>query len=442
MIYVPHDKSNKVNVRMRVMNVKSSGWKTVSLSTVHSSPTVIQFETFADRHLTRGSSNVASYPTDGEGTKGRHEISLRDDVQPILSTGRDNVIKRRFYAFLTVDSRGSRILTVTESRRLVERLKAGQVIWNPRRTGKEYSEDVKSEGVLSPEDKRKPLNSIKQRRNGDDLRFITERGKSERQYKVCAVRQQDDMKSVQLPWLGISFQFVIPKITLTWTTQSEVILALHLSGIRLSSFIAPTRLARLSGGAAALENILISGSSNHHHHKHSDGERRSGYWWSRGVEQKGGPLDRQTSTPAWNLPKVKIREDKNSLQPSAIASREQQHAVERELKLREWAKHRKYQDKRYLDLETEMFTNSEVRIEFSIGAIHCDHFVEGDVPVILKSTNSGDEMSVAPFFYVHVTKSVVDPTFAPIYDGIEVRSCIYSSVLYIITYCLGLCFAE
>lgn len=465
MIYVPHDKSNKVNVRMKVMNVKSSSWKTVSLSTVHSSPTVIQFESYGSldgpmvpEHATlvhHGGHGYAQHKDEHEAhtprsAGGRHRGNISAGTKGLDTShsawsapATRGGVKRRLYAFLTVDSRGSRILTVTESRRLVERLKAGQVVWNVRRlAGKESTEQLKDgEGgrrrssLRQSPRKQKPTGVGSLPIEHEDVRLVQkgEEGKSKTGYKLRVVKAKEKTKYAQIPWLGISFQFVLPKITLTWTTQSDVILALHLSSIKLSSFVTPTRLARLSGGATALEKILISGSSNHH--RSGDGDRRksAAYWWNRSsglLSERKPVLEKarrgSSSLIDWSTAKIEVRVPDQTMIPLRGATKEEQRAAEREWKLREWARNRKIQQRRYLDLKTEIFTNSEVRMDLSVGAIHCDHFVEGDVPVILKSTNGAganeEDDFVAPFFSLHITKSVVDPTFAPIYDDIEVKS--------------------
>lgn len=427
---------------MRVIHVKSSQWTNISLSTVHSSPTVIQFETYGTldgirdvpagahyEHQLKDDYEVQS-PKSVVGNGGRYHPSkgikqtLDTSYSSLSAVATREGVNRRLYAFITVDNRGSRILTVTESRQVIERLKAGQVIWNFKRmnglheetkTGGNYQRS-KVEVKHSPRPQR--IFGIEQ----DNVRLIekTEQGKSKTEYEMCGVKKNE--KFAQIPWLGLSFRLVLPKITLAWITQSDVILALHLSSIRLSCFVAPTRLVQLIGGAEALERILISGSSSQGDSQQIPSTMN---WWGRNVgmsNDKTINYRKRLSSLKWDTANIEIGIPDKTRVILQGATKEEQREADHEWQLKEWKFQRKIQQQRYFDLKTEIFTNSEARMNFTIESIHCDHFVEGDIPVILKSisTSSSGE-SVIPFFYVHIIKRIVDPSFAPIYDDIEVR---------------------
>lgn len=388
MIYVPTDRSSKVNVRMRVVNAKSSPWTTVSLSSVYATPTVIQFEAYMQPEeaqlWTRKSRKDGLDIQEKKGVGSARRLQEHKEAETVT---------RRLYILLTVDSLGSRILTVTESRRSVERLKAGQVIWKRLTAG-----EVRGEG------------SKRLRSGHHEVPKSPEKHLAQK-YDIGKKKPAEQRNWSQVPWLWLKFQFLLPKITLTWTTRyAEVILALHLNTIKMSSFVTPSKLAALTGGVSALKEgafLASLGRVDVDSYRGAPGA----YWWSNNAEvQSSGVAEKSRlhkPRDASGLTRTKAERDLNS-----------------ELLVKEWMQQRKFQRRRYFDLKTEIFTNSEVHMDFTIDKVHCDHFVEGDVPVIFKSSDTPtsyykDEFT--PFCSVHVVKSLVDPSFAPIYDDIQVR---------------------
>lgn len=73
------------------------------------------------------------------------------------------------------------------------------------------------------------------------------------------------------------------------------------------------------------------------------------------------------------------------------------------------------------DFRLLLFTNSTASILFQISLLHLDHFVRGDIPVILKNTPPKDSRQKDVFLWFNVQRSLVDPRQAPMYDLIELK---------------------
>lgn len=73
------------------------------------------------------------------------------------------------------------------------------------------------------------------------------------------------------------------------------------------------------------------------------------------------------------------------------------------------------------DFRLLLFTNSTASIIFQISLLHLDHFVRGDIPVILKNTPPKDSRQKDVFLWFNVQRSLVDPRQAPMYDLIELK---------------------
>lgn len=69
-----------------------------------------------------------------------------------------------------------------------------------------------------------------------------------------------------------------------------------------------------------------------------------------------------------------------------------------------------------------VFLNSYINSIFLIEQIHIDHFVKGDIPVILKSTNIEEDEKENIFLYIHIKQYCVDSLKqAPIYQSITIK---------------------
>lgn len=68
-----------------------------------------------------------------------------------------------------------------------------------------------------------------------------------------------------------------------------------------------------------------------------------------------------------------------------------------------------------------VMTRSAVSLSARIAMLHVDHFVKGDIPVILKNTASKYGKETEEFLEVAVVRSLVDPRQAPTYELLEVR---------------------
>lgn len=66
-------------------------------------------------------------------------------------------------------------------------------------------------------------------------------------------------------------------------------------------------------------------------------------------------------------------------------------------------------------------TRSLVTLSARISMLHVDHFVKGDIPVILKNTASKYGKETEEFLEVAVVRALVDPRQAPTYELLEVR---------------------
>jgi hypothetical protein len=71
----------------------------------------------------------------------------------------------------------------------------------------------------------------------------------------------------------------------------------------------------------------------------------------------------------------------------------------------------------------DMLSKSQASVDFTMEGIHLDHYLKGDVPVILQSVSnekSGSQHVYTPFTQISLLKRIRDPVFAPSFDAITV----------------------
>lgn len=254
---------------------------------------------------------------------------------------------------------------------------------------------------------------------------------------------------MQLPWLGVNIEFLLPKITVTWTSQSDVILALHLSTVKLEAFAAPTRFSRRWQGLWNLRNLLKKGSKNVSFDflvpaptskpKRAGANRDSGpslyspnpppFLWEQPLPLEPGSRT-ALGSPRYRAVVARLPPDTSQLNAQGIrhpnTNDKKQTVIKNDINNAELDAEKRERNRRFSDFETQTFANSQIRMELTLGGIHCDHYVEGDIPVILKSTTNpttvGNKSDATPFFLLKMVKRVVDPTFAPIFDDVTVRA--------------------
>ncbi|KAL8449095.1 hypothetical protein Emag_003766 [Eimeria magna] len=213
------------------------------------------------------------------------------------------------------------------------------------------------------------------------------------------------------PWLALSFEFRLPRLTVTWIHQSEVVLALHLTGLSLSGAVSPRqldafleavpleRVLQISGGgaagAASRQAALMDSSAG--------GGSPAAATQTASVEEVEDPT--RSNSPAQDStasPVVgELEEDDALASHGGLQQQQQQQPLE--------------------DYAMLVMTRSAVSLSARISMLHVDHFVKGDIPVILKNTASKYGKESEEFLEVAVVRSLVDPRQAPTYDLLEIR---------------------
>eukprot|EP01069_Polyplicarium_translucidae_P005640 Polyplicarium_translucidae@DN2823_c0_g1_i2.p1 len=169
---------------------------------------------------------------------------------------------------------------------------------------------------------------------------------------------------MQIPWVAVSVQCYFPRLTIAWIHQSEVALVFYISDVGLRCTAMPKNLPQAD---VAKRYFASMREVPHRHHTGSP---------------ELGDFDSN---------------------PIAL-------------------------QRRWETLRKQLFTEGYVRLSFVIGEVHCDHYLEGDVPVILKSAaapaSTGAEFDKTSkgrlFFYLSFALNVVDKSLAAIFEEIDV----------------------
>lgn len=351
------------------------------------------------------------------------------EIETFLSPAGEKYL---LYIFLTIDSLGSRILIVTSSESLVDKVKTGQL---PLRylmeqpvviamANKQITAGGPKAKIVLQSMSSLASNALSQtlENEDDEVEAMLEHSQYLNQTGLPK-KPKGKVKSAQIPWLVVTFSFVLPKVTLTWTVEGEVIIALDLGTVKLSAICAPKRLKDWGDGLPEFDNLL-----NDH----------PGKQFRKAISRHPTPTEKKEPFNVEEFRQTLITFNPNIVLSGNIGSNKTttDHQTEktprnvfRELDMNEWKLRRRRQHKCYLDLKTRISTNSWVLFDFTISQINCEHFVEGDIPVILKSTNDTDgnlytlssKKNCMPFVALRLVKCVVDPSFAPLYENIEVR---------------------
>ncbi|KAL8269859.1 hypothetical protein Esti_006219 [Eimeria stiedai] len=340
------------------------------------------------------------------------------------------------YVFSLVAASGSRILIVAESRDVAAKLRAGGSAFDMVReelvgssmhaagavgaaaaaaaaaAGLNESVGTSGEGRASGASDTFAYASVKPKEAGSSsgdaharetslAREVTQRKTGIR--KSCQKRPP--------PWLALSFEFRLPRLTVTWIHQSEVVLALHLTGLSLSGAVSPRQLdafleavplehvLQISGGGAAgassqraaLVDSAAGGGSP------AAATQTASVDEAENISRSNSPVQDSTASPAVE----ELDEDDALALHGGLQQQQQQQPLE--------------------DYAMLVMTRSAVSLSTRISMLHVDHFVKGDIPVILKNTASKYGKESEEFLEVAVVRSLVDPRQAPTYDLLEVR---------------------
>ncbi|KAL8443547.1 hypothetical protein Emed_006761 [Eimeria media] len=349
------------------------------------------------------------------------------------STGGSNKEKQpaTLYVFALVAASGSRILIVAESRDVAAKLRAGGSAFDMVReelvgssmhaegavgaaaaaaaaAGLNDSVGTSGERRASTAGDTFGYPSLKPKEAGSSsgdvharetllARELTQRKTNTR--KNCQQRPP--------PWLALSFEFRLPRLTVTWIHQSEVVLALHLTGLSLSGAVSPRqldafleavpleRVLQMSGGgaagAAALMDSAAGGGSP------AAATQTASVEEVENITRSNSPAQESSASPVV----VDLDEDDALAPHGGLQQQQQQQPLE--------------------DYALLVMTRSAVSLSARISMLHVDHFVKGDIPVILKNTASKYGKESEEFLEVAVVRSLVDPRQAPTYDLLEVR---------------------
>ncbi|KAL8435323.1 hypothetical protein ACSSS7_002576 [Eimeria intestinalis] len=355
------------------------------------------------------------------------------------SSGGSNKEKQpaTLYVFALVAASGSRILIVAESRDVAAKLRAGGSAFDMVRE-ELVGSSMRAEGAVgaaaaaaaaaglndsvgtagerrgsaatdtfayaSPKSKEAGSSAGDAHARETSLaRELTKRKTSSR--KKCQPRPP--------PWLALSFEFRLPRLTVTWIHQSEVVLALHLTGLSLSGAVSPRqldafleavpleRVLEMSGGGAAggdsqrvalMDSAAAGGSP-------AAATQIASVEEAEVVTRSNSPAPGSTASPV-----VGELDEEDALAPHGGRQQQQQQ-----------------QQQPLEDYAVLVMTRSAVSLSARISMLHVDHFVKGDIPVILKNTASKYGKESEEFLEVAVVRSLVDPRQAPTYDLLAVR---------------------
>ncbi|OEH74298.1 hypothetical protein cyc_03597 [Cyclospora cayetanensis] len=206
------------------------------------------------------------------------------------------------------------------------------------------------------------------------------------------------------PWLGLSFEFRLPRLTVTWIHQSEVVLALHLTGLSLSGSVNPRQLDAFLE-AVPMESVMFMTSN-----------------WTGGQRALGAPPEGPTDSSSGGLVAPngyrrssssidRATQGSSSLGTDSTTSAEEEDGEEETISVQQPQQ----------DYEVLVMTRSAVTLSARISMLHVDHFVKGDIPVILKNTTSKYGKEAEEFLEIAVVRSLVDPRQAPTYELLKVR---------------------
>lgn len=360
IFYVPPYNSDleKVHLGLKVLGVGSCKWTLHYMANAGDQLTVIPFKPKSSTIAGEGKS-IKHSPRQGLhrsptlATKRRRRSVRRpgaDIPSPVDFLPTKKASRRtRLYAFLIVNKDGSRILSVCESRRVAEKLRSG----------------AKPSQVM---DKKREKRKTKIKKN---LKTMS-----------AASAKSGSPTAGIVPWIVLTFSFSLPRLTVTWIHQSDVVLALHVTNVSINGVIVPKRLP-------SLEHIRAQRTLQ----AAEEAMRRLGHGAGRGI----GPKWASYLSPL--------------LEAGGASGMERTGDAAGLDLLSEFD----------YDYRKELYTNSVLQLLLLVEQIHVDHFVKGDIPVVLKNNPPKDSRQDDVFLWVSIVRSLVDYSQAPVYEDIDVR---------------------
>eukprot|EP01053_Blabericola_migrator_P003384 Blabericola_migrator_1__3383@NODE_19_length_22812_cov_29_182765_g16_i0_p2_GENE_NODE_19_length_22812_cov_29_182765_g16_i0NODE_19_length_22812_cov_29_182765_g16_i0_p2_ORF_typecomplete_len963_score136_12VPS13_C/PF16909_5/0_0052VPS13_C/PF16909_5/5_5e02_NODE_19_length_22812_cov_29_182765_g16_i044657353 len=339
---------DRATASIMLQQVKKARWHTYSLVSVRNEVGILEFEALegiASPHQTTMSQersllepnltldpSASSIPV--KLSEGRTVSPPGEASFPIPSDG-----KHKLYSILTVNKEGSRILHLVEDRELVEAIRRGDV------TGQR--------GLF-----------------------------------------KHSLDGVQVPFVRLRFAVTMERIRVTWTHSGQYVVALHLVDLSLSGLHRPRKVPGwvYSVGALFEENGREANQLDDNWQTATSTEKKGHRWAKRHTtkaplnvkERFGASRKRKTLLSRYgdqdgggianDLFLVRMTEVVKfiNVDPEFIQN----------LKTAQIA--------RCSEMLIGLQLNGMLRMQICLGMIHCDHYVEGDVPVLLKSTPTGN----------------------------------------------------
>ncbi|KAK6590870.1 hypothetical protein RS030_111877 [Cryptosporidium xiaoi] len=231
-------------IGIRPFNVKKSVWTTHSITSINEQISVITFIKYSsDKKIDKLINNNTSNEININHNKFQNPFTTLNS----LSNTNQKIITGKLYVFLMVNSKGTRILTILDNKKHAEKLLNGNITnisnisYNTSDLNSRISNDNEIEinneldniniGTNDSTDNLTKTKSIKneliQLKNNNDSHNHKIASKNENYNINTVYRNNLSNKMKKISWLGFKMSFFIPRISISWIHQNELVLISH-----------------------------------------------------------------------------------------------------------------------------------------------------------------------------------------------------------------------
>ncbi|TRY53104.1 Uncharacterized protein CTYZ_00002609 [Cryptosporidium tyzzeri] len=260
-------------IGIRPFNVRKSVWTTHSVTSIKDQISVISFIKLNNNVLKTNSNKINMKHLSGINQSHINDSSTKisnkfqnpfASINSINNNSLNSMQSKpktgKLYVFLMVNSKGTRVLTIMDSRKYAEKLLNGNILsisnsyfWNESNNYsdtesiiKERREDDKDHSVskdndLNPRRKCQKTSQLSTKQSGNlNNNNIGKSGDNLADNKLTSGKWK------KISWIGFKMSFFIPRISISWIHQNELVLVTHGSLFHVSANIIPQNIYPMS----------------------------------------------------------------------------------------------------------------------------------------------------------------------------------------------------
>ncbi|KAH8581734.1 uncharacterized protein ELE39_001864 [Cryptosporidium sp. chipmunk genotype I] len=271
-------------IGIRPFNVRKSVWTTHSVTSIKDQISVISFIKL-NENITKTNSNQINV----KHLSGTNQSHIQDSAKAsnrfqnpfasmntVTNNGLNNMQNKpktgKLYVFLMVNSKGTRVLTIMDSRKYAEKLLNGSILsisnksfWDDSNNygdieniinerGEDKDNLISRDGDINPRRKYQKTNQLPVRQSAS-LNNNNNIGKSgdnlgENNYSNTIANSGGNKllsgRWRKISWIGFKISFFIPRTSISWIHQNELVLVTHGSLFHVSASILPQNIYPMS----------------------------------------------------------------------------------------------------------------------------------------------------------------------------------------------------